>query len=109
MASLSGSRSARVDSCGRTCVETFSGDEIMRFRKRLGFGSREFADALGVSRVTLYRWEADGFTRWPRTPSAFLLQWMLGLEEDELVALATKIRRKPERATAILFASRARP
>jgi|GEM_PF-5381765 len=47
--------------------KTMSGEEVRTVRKRLGFDTQEhLADALGCSRRTVYKMEADGATEMER-------------------------------------------
>jgi transcriptional regulator with XRE-family HTH domain len=71
------------------------GSMIEALRRRLGIGSEGFAIALGVSRTTLYRWEAEGFVQGVHAPvSARLLLWMLGEDFDRHDEIGALIRRE---------------
>jgi hypothetical protein len=65
----------------------------------MGLRIEELAVAIGVHRVTLYRWEADGFVQRPKHPAAYLAEWLVALPETELLAVASLVKKHEKRGT----------
>ena len=74
----------------------------MRLRTELGFTADLFARVIGVHRVTLYRWEAEGRkidgaetyrVEHPRAVGTRPLLWLLSLSSEERVREGKWIRR----------------
>jgi DNA-binding transcriptional regulator YiaG len=79
--------------------QTLDGNAIMRTRALMALRCEELAQAIGVDRSTLYRWEADGIIHKPYAPASYLLQWLAKLEPPELARITVRVRRHLDRGT----------
>jgi DNA-binding transcriptional regulator YiaG len=86
---------------------TLDGNAIMRVRREMHLTTEVFAEALGITRMTLYRWETDGRAR-AIGPAPYLLQWIIDQSPETRAELCTLIRRalakEPQRCAILLYA-----
>jgi len=73
-------------------IEAIDGSLIVLTRKRMGLSAVAFALVLGVSRATLYKWEAEGYFRGHDSFAATLLAWLVSIPGVEQVAIAKEVK-----------------